>query len=256
MFKKTFLVFILAASSAFAQQGDNTNTKDQQRGSDKLDIKKLEQKYWAAKDDDFSVVQNRRYVKAERFYLTAEGGIPFNDPYSSGSMLSASVGYFFNERWGLEANYNSANLKDNDAVKQFVDQYGAIPDHNVFKSSYFLSGIWVPFYAKMSVLDKAIIYFDMGVSLGVGAVNYDLKESEGDQSKSAMAAKLGVFQQIFFSEHFAFRVDLNNTWSNQDQMKYYAPGTVVGGTTVSGNRDLGSKMVNDTSLMFGFTYWH
>ena len=63
MFKKTILLFILAASQAFAQPGDNSSN-DQQRGSDKLDIKKLEQKYWAAKDDDFSVVQNRRYVKA------------------------------------------------------------------------------------------------------------------------------------------------------------------------------------------------
>lgn len=254
MLKKTVLMFILTASQAFAQQA--ADSKADQRGSDKLDIKKLEQKYWAAKDDDFSVVQNRRYVKAERFYLTGAAGIPFNDPYSTGTIAGASLGYFFNERWGLEGTYNSASLKDNDAVKQFVDTYGVIPDHNVFKSSYFLSGIWVPFYAKMSVVDKAIIYFDMGISFGVGSLNYEITQAEGNVSKDTMAYKLGVFQQIFFSEHFAIRADLVNTWSTQEKMKYYAPGTNVGGTVVGGQRDLGSETINDTSLMIGITYWH
>ncbi|WP_246845440.1 outer membrane beta-barrel domain-containing protein [Bdellovibrio sp. NC01] len=253
MFKKAFLTIILMASSALAQQGDK---QAEQRGSDKLDIKKLEQKYWAAKDDDFSVVQNRRYVKAERFYLTAEGGIPFNDPYSTGSIFGASFGYFFNERWGVEANYNSANMKDNDAVDQFVTQYGAIPDHNIFKSSYFLSGTFVPFYAKMSFMDKSIIYFDMGLSLGVGSVNYEIAKNTGNESKNAFGVKLGIFQQIFFSEHFAVRVDLNNTWSNQDQAKYYTPGSALPGGGTAGANTLGSKTINDTSLMFGLTYWH
>ena len=255
MFKKTFLTIILAASSALAQQAD-TKASDQ-RGSDKLDIKKLEQKYWAAKDDDFSVVQNRRYVKASRFFGTLEGGIPLNDPYSTGTIFSGSFGYFFNERWGLEANYNNANLSANDSSKQFTAQYKAVPDHNIFKSSYFFSGTWVPFYAKMSALDKAIIYFDMGLTLGAGMVNYEIAQNTGNKAKSSPGIKLGIFQQIFFSEHFAVRVDLNNTWANEDQARYYTPGSNLpnGGGTAGANT-LGSKVFNDTSLMVGITYWH
>ncbi|MFM6927654.1 MAG: outer membrane beta-barrel domain-containing protein [Bdellovibrio sp.] len=256
MFKKTILFFILATSQAFAQspapaQKDN-------RGSDKLDIKKLEQKYWAAKDEDFSVVQNRRYVKAERFYITGRAGIPFNDAYSSGTIMGADFGYFMNERWGFELSYNSADMKDNDAVDQFVNTYKAMPNHNIFKSSYFASAIWVPFYAKMSVLDQSIIYFDMGLSMGLGNVNYEIAKFEGNDSKSAFGYKLGVFQQIFFSEHFALRADLINTWSNQEQLKFYVPGQALpgGGNAAAGSRDLGSTMINDTSLMIGITYWH
>lgn len=263
MLKKSLLLLILTASQAFAQGGDNkpataSQPASAERGSDKLDIKKLEQKYWAAKDDDFSVVQNRRYVKAERFYLTAAAGIPFNDPYSTGSIFSANLGYFTSERWGVELNYNSADMKDNDAVKQFVDTYGAIPNHNVYKSSYYLNAIWVPFYAKMSALDRAIIYFDMGLSLGLGNLNYEIAQKEGNVSKSAFSYKLGIFQQIFFSEHFAIRADLTNTWSTQDKMKYYTPGgTTDGGQAVPGGpRDMGSETINDTSLMIGLTYWH
>ena len=35
--------------------------------TDKVDISDLEQKYWAPKDTDFSVVQNRTYTKEKRF---------------------------------------------------------------------------------------------------------------------------------------------------------------------------------------------
>ncbi|QDK45080.1 outer membrane beta-barrel domain-containing protein [Bdellovibrio sp. ZAP7] len=250
MFKKSLLIFILMTAQAFAQTAKQPapapSAQPEQRGSDKLDIKKLENKYWAAKDEDFGVVQNRRYVKAERFYLTARAGIPVNDAFSEGTIMGADVGYFFNERWGVEVSYNNANLTENDSTEQFHTQNGAMPDHNILKSSYFASAIWVPFYAKMSALDKAIIYFDMGVSVGLGNVNYEIARSTGNEAKSSIGYKLGVFQQIFFSEHFALRADLINTWANESQKPY----------TVSSPRVLGDKMVNDTSLMFGLTYWH
>ncbi|WP_413578246.1 outer membrane beta-barrel domain-containing protein [Bdellovibrio sp. HCB290] len=252
MFKKSLLIFFLMTAQAFAQTATTApaaKTPTDTRGSDKLDIKKLENKYWAAKDEDFGVVQNRRYVKAERFYLTARAGIPFNDSYSEGTVYGADFGYFFNERWGVELSYNKANLSDNDSTAQFISRFSTVPDHNVLDSSYFASAIWVPFYAKMSALDKAIIYFDMGFSVGLGNVNYNIIKEEGNELKSGIGYKLGVFQQIFFSEHFALRADLINTWTNETQMTYdsnpsYSP------------RNMGDKMVNDTSLMLGITYWH
>lgn len=242
-------MILLASTQAFAQQ-----TAPKERTNDRLDIKKLEEKYWAAKDEDFGVVQNRKYVKAQRFYLTAAMGIPFNDPYSEGTIASGSLGYFMNERWGFEASFNSYSLQNNDAVKQFVNTYGAIPDHNLQKDNYFASAIWVPFYAKMSVVDKAIIYFDMGFSVGVGNMNYEVAQASGNIAKSTMGYRLGVFQQIFFSEHFAVRFDLINTWSNQERLKYYTV-SPIDGSPVTG-RDLGSETINDTSLMIGITYWH
>jgi hypothetical protein len=87
-------------------------------------------------------------------------------------------------------------------------------------------------------------------------MNYEVMQMEGNVLKSAAGFKLGFFQQIFFSDHFAFRVDLNNTWSDQSHIKYYSPGTNIGGSIVTGNRDLGNSYINDTSLIFGLTYWH
>ena len=243
MLKKTVLMIILAASQAMAQQP--AAPASDSRGSDKLDIKKLEQKYWAAKDDDFSVVQNRRYTKANRFFVSAAGGVPINDPFATGFIGSLQLGYFANERWGFDLAYTKAEMKDNDSTEQFKKSFGGVsPNYNFFDSSIMASATFVPLYAKMSFLDKSIIYFDMGVSLGVGTVDYTIKRDTGDEKKNAFSYQIGVTQQIFFSEHFAIRVDYNNKFTTEDQKKY------VGGS------DLGSKVINDTSLLLGITYWH
>lgn len=246
MFRKAFTIGILLASQAFAQQGTETQTD---RSSDKLDIKKLEQKYWAAKDEDFSVVQNRRYTKAERFFLTASGGVPINDPAGKGTILGLQVGYFFNERFGVDVNYQKASMEDNDTTKQFKTDHNASPNYNFFDASTMASATYVPLYAKMSFLDRSIIYFDMGISVGVGTTDYIIKRQDGDENKSAFSYQIGINQQIFFHEHLALRLDFINKFTNEQKYKYSADPS-------AGNRDLGEKMVNDTSLLLGLTYWH
>ncbi len=250
MLKKALLVIILATASQVQAQDSAPAGKPatEQRGSDKLDIKKLEQKYWAAKDDDFSVVQNRRYTKAQRFFGTVAGGVPINDPFSAGTLLGLQVGYFFNERWGLDLTYTSGNLSDNDSVKNYKTLNGAVsPNYNVFNNSVILSGTFVPLYAKMSFLDRSIIYFDMGISLGVGTTGYTIKTDDGDQVKSAFSYQIGIVQQIFFSENFAIRADFLNRFTNEEQLKY---------ASNAPNRDLGTKLINDTAILLGLTYWH
>ncbi len=241
MIKNILIASILMTVSNAWAQGETPVRKN-----DKLDIQKLEQKYWAAKDDDFSVVQNRKYTKADRLFLSLTAGSPFNDPYSDGTYLGASVGYFFNERWGLELSYSKASFKDNDATEQFKTENGTSPDYNTIDSTYFLTGSFVPFYAKMSVMDKAIIYFDMGLNLGLGMNNYHIARDIGKEAKSSPALKLGIFQQIFFSEHFAIRADFNNVWSKQTKSPFSQASTRA-------DRD---EVINDSSIMIGLTYWH
>ena len=224
-----------------------TPAPTESRESDKLDIKKLEQKYWSAKDDDFNVVQNRRYTKANRFFLSGNMGIPFNDPFSTGTINSLQFGYYKNERWGFDFNYTRASMHDNNAVSDFINRYGITPDRNVYQGSKMLSATYVPLYAKMSFLDTSIIYFDMGISAGIGQTDYTIKKQEGDDNRTAMSYQWSINQQIFFSEHFAVRVDLINRYTNEQRFKY---------TTTAPDRDQGSKNYNDSSLMLGLTYWH
>ena len=218
----------------------------QSKDSDKLDIKKLEDKYWSAKDDDFTVVQNRAYSKAGRFFATLQGGIPINDPYSTGTLSGASLGYYFSERYGLELNYLSANFSNNNATDDFIVQHKSVPDHNTLKSQAQLQFDYVPLYAKMSFLDKKIIYFDMGLGVFVGQNTFGQAVTTGDQTGTTTAYGISVFQNFFLGEHFALKVDYRNSWGNEDVLHY-------NGTQIGQGR--GARSVNDSSLLIGITFF-
>ena len=236
------MILILSFSSAYAEQ-----EKPAQKSNDKMNIKKLEEKYWAAKDDDFSVVQNRRYTKAERYFISASGGAPINDPAGTGLIATAQGGYFFNERWGVDISYTKADMKNNDNTRQFIETFGVAPNYNFFSTSQMLSVSYVPLYAKMSFVDKTIIYFDLGVTLGVGNAVYKIKREDGDLNKSAFCYQIGFNPQIFFADNFAVRLDFINKFITEERSKYGAN---------EANRNIGPKLFNDTHLLVGMTYWY
>ena len=252
------LAFSIASfSEAEPEKKSEDPKKIENMDSDKLDIQKLEQKYWSAKDDDFSVIQNRSFQKEKRLFASLNYGIPFNDPNSMGSLMGLNLGYFFNERWGLELNYVSAQFQFNDTVDYFKKRYGVLPDHNTFKSAQTIMGYWVPIYAKMSLLDKKIIYFDMGLGFGLGTTTFDQNSCTdvtvcksgtglGGITKSSLASShyaFSIMQQFFLSEHWAIRVDLINRYTNESRVNS------------TNNQDIGSKQINDTAFQFGVTFW-
>ncbi len=170
----SFVTALLVAGAVFAQDASKSDKSDKSDRSDKIDIKQLEQKYWSAKDDDYSVVQNRAFTKEKRFYLYLAQGIPINDAYNTGTVYNTSIGYYFTEKWGTEVSYQSAYLSNNDATDQFIREHRTVPNHNRLKDAVSVNLMFVPLYAKMSFLDKKIIYFDMGFSMGVGSTNYEI----------------------------------------------------------------------------------
>lgn len=225
-------------------------------GSDKLDVQALEQKYWTAKDDDFSVVQNRAFAKKERFFGTLHYGVSINDPYYSGSYIGASGGYFFNESWGVEVNYASTSFDKSRAFKDILSLGGG-PKANQLKNKIGINAVWTPIYAKMSLFDKKIIHFDMGFTLGLQQVSYENPYSttnyvqgapnngftETAQSSSSTGYSIGIMQQFYFRENMAIRIDFSNSFSSQDQVVY---------TSTTGTKS-GTKNINDTALFIGFT---
>jgi outer membrane beta-barrel protein len=242
----TFAAVMTLSLSVFAQAKDA-------KESDKLDLKKLEDKYWAAKDADFSVVQNRTYTKAGRPFVTLSYGPMVNDEWSIGRMTSVSGGYYFNERWGFELAHEMGDLKENEGLVQIKKFNGLQPNYNKFVSYTSANLVWVPFYAKMSFLDRKIVYFDMQFALGVGSMAYEsqLDPSEAShEKKTALGYNFDFTQQLFFSEHFAVRLDLKNKWSKQDLQRYRLQGSGAA------NRDLGSTNRQDTSFLLGLTFFY
>jgi len=221
--------------------------------SDKMDLKQLEDKYWAAKDSDFSVVQNRTYTKANRWFLNGSYGVLVNDSYSTGRMTNLAGGYYFNERWGVELAHETGNLTNGATVNQLISGNGVTPNYNRFLDYTSVNLLWVPMYAKMSVMEKAIWYFDLQFALGFGNLNYQNAETTlygngGPVNRSTTGVNFDVTANVFFSKNWAIRVDLKNTFSTEDLQRYQPQG--------NGGNDLGNQSQQDTRFLIGITYFH
>ena len=91
-----------------------------------------------------------------------------------------------------------------------------MPDHNNPQGYVGASYNWIPIYAKLSLLEKKILYFDMSVSPGIGAtfLQSDVFSTSVTQpaavNQTPVTLSVDVAQQFFLSEHFALRLDLRN----------------------------------------------
>lgn len=242
-------------SSTTASQTANTNQANKgnelatpQASSDKLNVDQLEKKYWSSKDDDFTVVQNRAYSKAKRVFLSVQTGRLINDGFSEGIPTAISGGYFFNEKWGVELDHQQFATKDNAVTQGFVGYSGVYPDFNKPLATTSVGIMFVPIYAKVSLLEKKIMYLDLGISLNIGKTDYQIATDHGGINKSAASYGLTITQNWFITNYLAFRFDIRNKWANEDKMKY----RLLNGATES-TRDLGTSSLLDTTWQFGFT---
>lgn len=234
---------------SFASMPSWSQAESEGEDDERLDVTDLERRYWTPRDTEFQVVQNRQYSKVNRLGVSLSGGSIITDAYVDSFDKSLALNYFPHERWGLELNYTAY---DGEASKAIVDAFavetGAIPDHNLPQSSFGASFNWVPLYAKMSFLEKRILYFDMYISPGIFLINYDQQIENSTMSKSEVGFSLDVSQVIFLNRNFAFRLDFKNRWYKNEVRKYKLTGQPGLHPVAS------SPVISSSSLLFGFTY--
>jgi outer membrane beta-barrel protein len=197
-------------------------------GTDKkVDISDLEKKYWVPKDTEFQVVQNRTYTKARKVAVTLGLGSLLSDPYSKALTYGVTANYYFSERHGIEAEYLNLDSKNTALTDEFLNTYAAVPDHNKMKSYMGLAYNFVPIYAKLSLMEKQILYFDMSFSVGAGLTQYDQQYLAGSPTrKSAPTISIDVAQHFFLNQNFALRIDLKNRLFNEEVMNARNSGEV------------------------------
>ena len=219
----------------------------------KLDISDLESKYWAPKDTDFSVVQNRTYTKEHRWFITPQFGPIVNDSYSTGYIYGVTGNYFFSERYGLQLSYQHADLKDSQVISNLQNQFGTsgvAPNHDKLNNFIGLGFSFVPFYAKMSLLGKRIMYFDMAITPVIGTTTYDQMTASGASTKSGFSYGVDVTQYFFLTNWFAIRADLTNHWTNENIVWFHdSQGQLQGSSS-------GSQNNLDTTFLLGFTFYY
>lgn len=238
----------LLAQLAFAQT----------KASDQVDLKKLEDKYWAAKDDEYGVIQNRTFSKTGKMYASLVYGPIINDPFAKGKASGAMLGYFINEDFGVELSLLTYGSAQNDTVSSYETQFGgAKPDFSLVKAANTLSVTYTPFYAKMAFMNIGILYFDMGVTLGLGQTSYEIQKVNKDGSGNKTQAnemqtsgtyEIGFVQQLFINKNVAFRLDIKNSYYQQTTKQYE-----IGIGAAESTRTQSSKSANDTTITVGLT---
>lgn len=244
------LVINLVSFAAYAQTPAITN--------DKVDLKKIEDKYWSAKDDEYGVIQNRTFSKTGKMYVSLVHGPLINDPFAKAKATGFMLGYFINEDFGLELSSLNYASTQNDTVTAYETQFGgAKPDFSLIKATKTLSLTYTPFYAKMAFMNIAILYFDMGITLGLGQSEYEIQKVNKDglgnklqanEKSSGTSYEIGFVQQLFINKNVAFRLDIKNSYYQQS-VKQYEIGIGAPESTRASN----SKNANDTTITVGLT---
>jgi hypothetical protein len=244
MCRIAFLLFItLASLFAIAEE-----TKD--RSSDHLDIGRLEEKYWSVKDDDFTVVQNRAFTKAKRFFVDISYGKIINDGFVDGSIIGYNAGWFQSERFGYEISYQKLSNKPNAVTDGFANQYGGtMPAHNRVISTTSVGILFVPIYAKLSLLEKKILYLDLGVGLNMGRTDYHAESIFGGYNYNTTHFGVDITQTIFLNKYIAIRLDIKNRFSTQKRRNWAEQ------NKTEQQNDLGTFNSTDTNWNFGLEYF-
>lgn len=246
-----YVIIVLSVLIAFNVQralSQTTQYENQSTNEEKKEesIEKLEKKYWVAKDTQFQVVQNRQFSKEKRFSVSGLLGPMINDQFSDATALNVSAGYYFTERWGVEMSYLSMNPEGNSMTTEFVDRFGVVPNHNIFRNYIGVSGGWVPIYAKASLQNSLIMYFDFAINLGLGLLTYEQQFTDKEnESKTVPALALDLSQQVFLSKNFALRVSYFARWFNEETRDSRTPHAIQ------------SEGFSQTNIiMMGMTYFH
>ncbi len=193
-----FLVFGIGGHLFAAEPlGTNSGRKDK---NDHVNVDLLKQKYWAqGEESELQVVQNRKYKKRGTFEVGLMLGSTSTDPFLSVKDIGFRIGYNFNEDFGMSAFVWRVLATGSDAQTQLETQTTARANTNIPSMYYAAEASYSPIYGKLSILGKAIIYYDMKLMGGIGSMQ--------TETGSYIAPLLGVGQKIFLRHDISLALD-------------------------------------------------
>lgn len=232
--KKLWMAIIVGVASLSVQGTALAQSK-------KINTRQLVEDYWTPQQKKYSLIQKRYFVKEGRPMLSLVGGTHVNNPQHDGYFGTLSLGYYFTEKWGIEAHYSTSSLSKNDLLKELENLSSGAATLNRGKTKSYIGGSinYSPIYAKMSLLGFKILYFDLILSGHLGQTTYEQATSTANPTQSALTFGFGLSQIFYLNKHWSIRFDFTNRWYNSEVLDYDTGGKVK------------DRMVNDTLLGIG-----
>ncbi len=153
--------------------------------------------------EDVAVIQKRYLPKTKRFELFAGASGVLNDAFflSVGGM--GRVGYYFQERFGIELNAWILSTSEKQVTSDLKNKRGVFTQSLITAESFYgVDFKWTPVYGKMTWGNRMITPFDLYFSAGGGVTGTN-------QGGSEPTLHIGTGQVFALSKGSAFRWDFS-----------------------------------------------
>ncbi|MBI4925378.1 MAG: outer membrane beta-barrel domain-containing protein [Bdellovibrio sp.] len=167
---------------------------------EKVNVDVIKEKYWArGNETEMGVVQNRLYSKSHKLEVGFFGGITTSDPFLNTKNIGGSVGLHLSEYFAMKVFGWKSFVSPSSALTTFEDTIGATTNNNPPKYYFGTEGSASVLYGKLSLVGKAIIYYDFHLLGGAGFT--------GTESGTYLTPHLGLGQNVYISQSISIRVD-------------------------------------------------
>ena len=165
----------------------------------RVDVEQLKKQYWND-ESQYEVVQNRLYPKSGRIEFQVYGGSVSSDPFIATTFLGATLGYHFNEYVSVHAMVNR-DFSVKSSALGVLEAPPTLTTTNTNPTYWKYGGEVVGslIYGKLSLLGKAILYYDLHV---LGGAGISMTETGNYFSQWA-----GIGQQVYITRWLAWRID-------------------------------------------------
>ncbi|OFZ22383.1 MAG: hypothetical protein A2X94_00095 [Bdellovibrionales bacterium GWB1_55_8] len=168
--------------------------------AEKVNVDSIREKYWArGNESELGVVQNRLYSKERKIELGLFGGMLTSDPFLTVRSTGFSAGFHFSEYLSAHLLWWRAYWSPSAALNTFQEKMGATTNFNAPLYFYGAEGNASLLYGKLSLIGKAIIYYDMHLTGGLGVT--------GTESGKYITPLFGLGQKIYLSQGSSLRLD-------------------------------------------------
>lgn len=218
------------------------------------------------KEASKNVIQNRFFLKQNRFEIAPAGGYVPNNAFVSVAVGGAFLAYHFNEAVAVEGLLLYAPNTGDAGVKNLTRTLVAIAyegdDDSKFQQPLdrlqlgaIFSARWAPVYGKINLIGEGVLNFDVYGTAGIGLLlitkdyakinpEYANGTSEepvllesGSKPDANIAVNLGIGFDFFLSQSLALKLDARSQLYVAEEPDY---GNLKGGEP----EDLGNRLYN------------
>ncbi len=161
-------------------------------------------------------VQKKLYSLKHEINLGA-GFLPMDALYK-GISYGGGYTYHLSHHWAWEAVQFIGSANIDTGLKKKLEEVPKVTPP-VYQEVNFMAGssaIFVPFYGKVTWLNRNVIQFEGSFVGGVGVANYTSFEIAGDGQRTnekesyALSINLGTGLRVFINKHWSIRLDVRD----------------------------------------------